>query len=402
MRAHGFRRILTWTALSLGALLGVLLMSLLFTTGLLSNFGAKPDGARLARIERSPQFAGGHFRNTAGVGPDLQQGTYGSMAREYFFGDQVRRPPGPLPIEDPSVAWRQAPASGLRATWLGHSTVLLELDGFRILTDPVWGERASPSSLVGPKRFHPPPVPVTALPRLDAVVISHDHYDHLDAPTIRELARLEVPFFAPLGVGAHLEKWGVPAERITELDWWEEAALAGTQLVFTATPAQHFSGRGMGDSNRTLWASWVIATPNRRVFFSGDTGLTREFEEIGSRKGPFQLVMLEIGAYNAAWGTIHLGPENAIEAHRMLGGGLLLPIHWGTFNLAFHAWDEPPETLARLAALRGIPVLTPKLGAPVEPTSADARAEAWWRTVGAKHARADVSSPSPALNADQL
>jgi L-ascorbate metabolism protein UlaG (beta-lactamase superfamily) len=368
-------------------------MAMFFTTGGLSNFGAKPDGARRERIERSPQFVGGHFRNTSGLGADLQQGTYGSLARKYFFGDQLRRPPGPLPIEDPSSAWRRTPASGLRATWLGHSSILLELDGFRVLTDPVWGERASPSSILGPKRFHPPPVPLSALPRLDAVVISHDHYDHLDTPTIRELAQLGVPFFAPLGVGAHLEAWGVPGERITELDWWGEAVLPGTDLTFTATPAQHFSGRGIGDGNRTLWASWVIATPNRRVFFSGDTGLTRELEDIGARKGPFELVMLEVGAYDPAWGAIHLGPENAIVAHRMLGGGPLLPIHWGTFNLAFHAWDEPVETLARLAAERGIPLLTPKLGAPVEPASVAARAEAWWRSVGAKHAQAELPPP---------
>ena len=371
-------------------------MPLLFTSNLLSNFGGKPDGARLARMARSPRFAEGQFRNTGGVGSELQQGSYGSLAREYFFGDQARRPPGPLPIEDPSIAWRGAPTSGLRATWLGHSTIFLEIDDFRVLTDPVWGERASPSSIVGPKRFHPPPVPLAALPRLDAVVISHDHYDHLDAPTIRELVRLQVPFFAPLGVGAHLEKWGVPPERITELDWWEEATLRGTQLAFTATPAQHFSGRGVGDANRTLWASWVIGTPSRRIFFSGDTGLTRELEEIGARKGPFELVMLEVGAYNPAWGAIHLGPENAIEAHRMLGGGPLLPIHWGTFNLAFHAWDEPAETLARLAAEHGIPLLTSKLGAPVEPATVGALAETWWRSVGARHARADLPSPSPA------
>ena len=395
MRARRVRRTMAWTVVVVGGLSGASIMALLTTTGLLSNFGGKPEAARLERMKRSPHFAAGRFHNTAGVGADLQGGTYGSMAREYFFGDQIRRPPAPLPIEDPLPAWRHTPAGGLRATWLGHSTVLLELGAFRVLTDPVWGERASPSSVVGPKRFHPPPVPLATLPRLDAVVISHDHYDHLDAPTIRELARIEVPFFAPLGVGAHLEKWGVPPDRITELDWWEEARLAGTGLVFTATPAQHFSGRGMGDSNRTLWASWVIATPNRRVFFSGDTGLTRELEEIGARKGPFDLVMLEIGAYNPAWGTIHLGPENAIEAHRMLGGGPLLPIHWGTFNLAFHSWDEPPETLARLAAAAGVPLLTPKLGAPVEPSSAGAWAEAWWRTVGARHARADLASPTP-------
>jgi L-ascorbate metabolism protein UlaG (beta-lactamase superfamily) len=184
----------------------------------------------------------------------------------------------------------------------------------------------------------------------------------------------------------------VAPEKVRQFDWWQGTSIDGVQ--FTATPAQHFSGRGIGDANRTLWSSWVIASANRRVFFSGDTGLTRELEDIGARKGPFDLVMLEVGAYHPAWGTIHLGPASAIEAHRMLGGGLLLPIHWGTFNLAFHAWDEPAETLARLSAEQGIPLVTPKLGAPVEPASSDARAEAWWRSVSAKHARAGAPSTS--------
>jgi hypothetical protein len=271
MRARRLRRILTWTVFSLGGLFGALSMPLLFTSHTLSNFGGEPDAARLQRMARSPQFVAGRFRNTSGVGSDLQQGSYGSMAREYFFGGQLRRPPGPLPMEDPLFAWRRAPASGLRATWLGHSTVLLEIDDLRVLTDPVWGERASPSSIAGPKRFHPPPVPLAALPRLDAVVISHDHYDHLDTPTIRELARLEVPFFAPLGVGAHLEKWGVPPERITELDWWEEATLRGTELAWRSTsPAAAYVTRTApcghrGSSPRPIGGSSSAGTPGSRA-----------------------------------------------------------------------------------------------------------------------------------------
>ena len=184
---------------------------------------------------------------------------------DFLCGRRGRHPRAPLPVHDPRTAWSRPVETGLRATWLGHSTVLLEIDGARVLTDPVWGDRASPLAFAGPKRFQPVPVPVSALPPLDAVIISHDHYDHLDYPTILELAELDVPFITSLGVGAHLEAWGVPTERITELDWWESALLAGSGrngLSITATPSQYFSGRGMASRNTTLWSSFVQpATP---------------------------------------------------------------------------------------------------------------------------------------------
>jgi L-ascorbate metabolism protein UlaG (beta-lactamase superfamily) len=272
--------------------------------------------------------------------------------------------------------------------------MLLELDGLRVLTDPVWGDRASPASFAGPKRFAPVPVAISALPPLDAVLISHDHYDHLCIHTLRELAKLDVPFITALGVGAHLESWGVPAARITELDWWEQTVLPGGQLSFTATPAQHFSGRGMADRNRSLWASWVIRTDKHRVFFSGDTGLTQEFAEIRERQGPFDLVMLEIGAFHPSWGDIHLGPENALAAHALLGGGTLLPVHWGTFNLALHDWNEPAETLYTLAKERGVRVITPKLGAPTEPARVEAQ-KPWWRDLSQELSPAPGATQTP-------
>ncbi len=237
-------------------------------------------------------------------------------------------PPGPLPSMSPLQDWSRPAETGLRATWLGHSTVLLEVDGFRVLTDPVWGERASPVTFAGPKRFQPVPVSIAELPPLDAVVISHDHYDHLDHPTILELARVDVPFVTSLGVGAHLEAWGVPAARIIELDWWERADLPGG-LTITAAPSQHFSGRGIHDRNSTLWSSLVVRGSRHAVFFSGDTGLTPEYTEIRDRLGPFDLVMLEVGAFHPAWGDIHLGPEHALEALELLGGGNFLPVHLG-------------------------------------------------------------------------
>jgi len=361
-----------------------------------SSFGARSAGLRLERIKSSARFIEGAFRNTATVSPGLRPGTTWSTMTEYLLGGTRRTPSGVLPQENPLSTWQRAPETGLRVTWLGHSTLLIEIDGLRVLTDPVWGERASPFTRMGPKRFHPVPVALSELPPLDAVLVSHDHYDHLDYPTIRELARMNVPFITSLGVGAHLEAWGVAPERITELDWWEEARLADKGLSFTAAPAQHFSGRGMGDRNSSLWSSWVLRTDRHKVFFSGDTGLTPEFKDIREKLGPFDLIMLEVGAFHPSWGDIHLGPENAAEAHRMLGGGPFLPVHWGTFNLALHAWDEPAETLVRIAETRNLQLLTPRLGAPLEPSRVE-RVDPWWREVdGAREVDAVPSPGTPA------
>ncbi len=347
----------------------------------LASFGARATGLRLERMRASSRYADGAFHNTTPVSPGLKKGTVAPTISEFLCGGQRRTPAGPLPSQSPLERWSRTAETGLRATWLGHSTVLLEVDGFRVLTDPVWGPRASPVSFAGPRRFQPVPVSVAALPPLDAVVISHDHFDHLDYPTILELARLDVPFVTALGVGAHLEAWGVPAARITELDWWEHAEpRAG--LTISAAPSQHFSGRTLGGRNLTLWSSLVVRGSRHAVFFSGDTGLTPEYETIRKRLGPFDLVMLEVGAFHPAWGDIHLGPENALRALELLGGGAFLPVHWGTFNLAIHAWDEPAETLLELGPKRDADLVMPTLGEPVEP-SRSGPVTPWWRAAGA-------------------
>ena len=304
---------------------------------------------------------------------------YGQMLKSWLLGKEERAPqttPGPFRADAAALA-APVPAAALGVTWLGHSTVLLEIDGRRILTDPVWAARVSPAKFMGPKRFFAPPLPLDKLPPLDAVILSHDHYDHLDETAIRALGRTGVPFFCPLGVGAHLRRWGVPAARITELNWWETAAL-GTDFTLVATPARHFSGRGLFDRDRTLWASWCLLGPHHKVFFGGDSGPFAEgFRQIGAAYGPFDLTMLEIGAHDAEWAAIHMGPTVALAAHRLLGGGPLLPLHWGTFNLAFHAWRAPVQEL-QAAAGAAVPLLLPAPGQRVEVRSGPVDS-GWWR-----------------------
>lgn len=357
---------------------------------------ARARGLRKERAEASPRFREGLFRNTRPTMIGPKPGTRLGVGRELLFGGQERRPPRPLASENPLPHWARPVETGLRATWLGHSTVLLELDGMCVLTDPVWSERISPFGRAAPRRFQPVPIPIHALPELDAIVISHDHFDHLDRGTVLALAPLGVPFVTPLGVGHYLQEWGVPPAQIIELDWWERADLGG--LAITATPSQHFSGR-IGGRNRTLWASFVIETERRRVFFSGDTALTPEFEDVRVRFAPFDLIMLEVGGFHPAWDHIHLGPANALEAFRMLGGGRFMPVHWGTFNLALHAWDWPAEMVVSLAGDAGVDPLMPRFGAAFE-VARGLELEPWWRGAWAAGARMPSRIDAAHVDAD--
>jgi L-ascorbate metabolism protein UlaG (beta-lactamase superfamily) len=347
-------------------------------------------GLRLERAVASKQYRDGGFHNTFAANAALE-GPRAKIISEFLFGGGKRKPPGVIPVASPLEAWTK-PVDDLRVTWLGHSSMLLELDGVRVLTDPVFGNRLGPVSFMGPKRFHAPPVTVEQLPPLDAVLVSHDHFDHLCKFTIEQIAKLDVPVITSLGVGVHLEAFGVLPERIVELDWGEQHALPGGRLQFTATPAQHFSGR-IGGRNKTLWSSWVIETANKKVFFSGDTGLTQEFAAIRAAHGPFDLVMLEIGAWHPAWGTIHLGPENALKAFELLGGGTMMPVHWATFDLGLHPWAEPAETLWTLAEASRQRIVTPRLGVPFEPAHVD-QPVPWWREVTAEAPTEVALSPA--------
>lgn len=368
-----FRRVL----LVMAVLLVVFIVVLLQSTEWLVSLGGLPEGARLARIRRSPQYADGKFRNPE-PRPSSRATSNREMLRRQFFGDEQRAPLHEVPVVHAKAgAYATPPASGLRATWIGWASVLVEIDGRRILTDPVWSERCSPSTLVGPKRFHAPPVALEELPHIDAVVISHDHYDHLDMPVVRTLAARGTRFAVPLGIGAHLERWGVPPTQITELDWNESVDLGG--LHITATPSRHYSGRNPRHKDETLWASWVVKGPAHRIFFSGDTGYFDGFAKIGGAHGPFDLTLIKIGAYDETWDGIHMDPEHAVQAHRDLRGGVMLPIHWATFNLGFHAWREPPDRAVAAAKKASVTLVVPKPGEAIEIGGALPAIEEWWR-----------------------
>nr|WP_246561546.1 MBL fold metallo-hydrolase [Streptomyces roseirectus] len=350
-------------------------------------FGADPSGERMARIRRSPHFKDGVFQNPGGAGSPRPAGAAAHLAKTFFDKEtRLRRAPsGTIPVHATTLAdLAKPPVTGLRVTWMGHSSVLAEIDGHRVLFDPVWGERCSPFPFAGPKRLHPAPVPLAALGPVDVVVISHDHYDHLDLPTIKALTGTGTLFAVPLGVGAHLERWGVPADRLRELDWHEETKVGG--LTLTATPARHFCGRGLRNTQHTLWASWAVAGSEHRIYHSGDTGYFEGFKDIGAAHGPFDVTMIQIGAYSEFWPDIHMTPEEGMRAHLDLQGGapsgVMLPIHWATFNLAPHAWAEPGEWSLAAGEAVGQAVAVPVAGAPFEP-GGEIPARAWWREVSA-------------------
>lgn len=336
-----------------GALIA--LVGIAAVTERLPPFGGRSEGSRKARIDASPLFDEGKARNLIDTPMGLNRHVFGAI-RRYLRGGQ--EPDVSLPVVEPVFATKVS--DELTATWLGHSSVVLELDGVRLLTDPQLSERASPFSAMGPARFHAAPVRAQQFNGVDAVIISHDHYDHLDMQTVSDLADLSIPFIVPLGVGAHLEAWGVPTERIVELQWWEETTVKGVRVV--CTPARHFSGRGITDRNRTLWASWAIIGANQRAWFSGDTGPFPQATEIGDRLGPFDLTMIEIGAYDAAWSSVHLGPDAAYAMNEQLRGTTLFPIHWGTFNLAAHRWDQPIVRLLDVAQGGATALMVPIAG----------------------------------------
>lgn len=324
---------------------------------------------------RSPHAVDGRFANTetsALVTPASIPVILGRLLTRGSAG----HPSGPIPLVPGAP---DAAAGALAVTWFGHSSVLLEIDGHRVLADPMWSERASPSRTVGPRRMHPIPTGLDRLPALDAVLISHDHYDHLDRATVAELVDLcAAPFIVPVGIGGHLRRWGVPATRIVELDWGDATRVGG--LTLTCVECRHFSGRRAA-RNTTQWSAWAVAGPAHRAYFGGDTGYTAAFARTRAELGPFDLTLLPIGAYADLWPDIHMTPEEAVRAHLDLGGGLLVPVHWATFDLGFHTWAEPVRRLLCAAATADARIALPRPGQRIDALAPGAQVD-WWSRLG--------------------
>jgi L-ascorbate metabolism protein UlaG (beta-lactamase superfamily) len=363
------------TALTVAALAGPVAWVARAAWGLPTALGASRRQLQ-PTVTGSPLFSGGRFQNTLPTPTIPPASARKGLLRQMHEDRHKGLPAGRVPVVRPELPEQ---AADLAVTWFGHSSALLEVDGRRVLVDPVWGERVSPSPLLGPRRLHEPPVPIADLPPLDAVLISHDHYDHLDLPTVRELVRISTaPFVVPVGIGVHLRGWGVPEDRIVELGWDDATSVNG--LTLTSTEARHFSGRFFA-RDTTLWSSWAIAGPRHRVYFGGDTGYTPAFAGIGARLGPFDLTLLPIGAYNEAWKAIHMDPDEALRAHGDLGGNVLVPVHWATFNLAFHRWAEPVQRLAAGALRGGVRLVVPRPGERVDVLAPPPLTD-WWSAVG--------------------
>lgn len=351
-------------------------MASLFSCSIFSGKIQTPD------YTASQQYSEGKFRNQKDFNMN-DSGTIARIAWRYMTEKRVdASPAGDIPLtqlnKEQLIAENK---TGTALYRLGHSSILLATEGEFWLIDPVFSDRASPVQWMGPKRFHPVPINHDQLPEIKGVIISHDHYDHLDQTTIKQLSSIAEHFITPLGISQLMLDWGVDQQQIHELDWWQHVNIG--KLKLTATPAQHFSGRGITGGNQTLWASWSIETPDQKIFYSGDTGYFEGFKKIGERLGPFDLTLIENGAYDQDWSEVHMKPEETLQAHIDVKGKALLPVHNGTFDLALHPWHEPFERISELADAAGVKLVTPETGERLDVSNMNGTSF-WWRQLTTK------------------
>jgi L-ascorbate metabolism protein UlaG (beta-lactamase superfamily) len=360
-------------ALKIILLLVILVVVVILFFMLAPQFGGRSSIERLENLAVNSTYSKGSFTNIETT-PVILPKSYGKMIKQLFSRKPDRVPHNPLPSVIPDFG-NDSLRDRFSLIWLGHSTVLIRINGVTIITDPVFSKRASPVSFIGPKTFPTTyPIAIEDLPVIDIVLISHDHFDHLDYHTIKQIHPEIKTFIVPLGIRDHLEKWGIRPEKISETDWWDQVESFGIQ--FTCTPARHFSGRRKQD-NKTLWCSWVIQSPDKSVFYCGDSGYGNHFKEIGEKYGPFDITLMESGAYGKYWPYIHMLPAESVQAHIDLKGKVMLPIHWSKFNLAFHTWKDPINRLTRKAEVMGVSVTTPQIGELIIPTNSIPVTN-WW------------------------
>ncbi len=344
-----------------------------------SSQGKLTDEKFLSRMVRSPGFdpVKNEFINSRpGISEQLMENTRNfGLIRDWFAKGGYRRPETRLSEVIPDMTCFMEPSGHARVIWFGHSTLLLRMSKKNILIDPMFSNAASPVGFMV-KRFQKPVLPLSGLPGIDHILISHDHYDHLDKDSIKFFRDQKTQFTVPLGLGSHLVRWGIAPGRITELDWWESVSKG--EIEFIAAPARHFSGRSLTRRNKTLWASWIIRDRSQSLYFSGDSGYDTHFTEIGEKYGPFDLAFMENGQYNVHWKQVHMMPRETAQACVDVKAKRLFPIHWGMFVLSMHAWYEPAEEITREAELREIDLITPKLGEPVTIDNT-LKTDSWWQ-----------------------
>lgn len=362
-----------------GSILGALLLAVGAFTGLSPQLGGTPTKADRQRFAQSGHYVDGEFKNLLST-KALTEGNTASVLWNFIFHkNPCSRPPGPLPTQplDSLTIVQKTPAL-VRVTWFGHSASLVEMAGQNILLDPMLSVEMGPLPLVTPKRYNSRlAITPEQLPPIAAVLISHDHYDHLDYQTIRKIKGKVGHFYVPLGIGAHLRAWGVAPARITEMNWGDSARLPG--ITLRCTPSRHFSGRGLTNRNSTLWCSWVIKGPAKRIFYTGDGGYGPHFAAIGAQYGTFDLALVECGQYDRQWAEIHMRPEQSVQAARDVRAAAMLPVHWGAFTEANHAWNESVARASAEAARLGQPLTTPRLGEPVTLGAGPLPTALWWR-----------------------
>lgn len=355
-------------------ILALFVVAVVLVLNFYPHLGGKPSPEQKQRLVQSKNFRNGKFINQIPTRMDSSVKTSLSILRDFVKPNPNRKPGSPLPMEPLHLPEDQ----DAKVTWFGHSALLLQLDGKTLLVDPMFGRTPSPFPQVGGGRYSGQlPFEIEELPVIDAVILSHDHYDHLDYGSIKSLKDKVRTFFVPLGVGAHLKRWGVAAEKIQEHDWWSEFQYEG--LTLACTPARHFSGRSLTDRDTTLWCSWVIIGGQTRLYFSGDGGYGPHFQEIGRAYGPFDLTFMECGQYDPRWAAIHMMPEETVQAHLDVQGKVLIPIHWAAFTLALHDWTDPVERVLQAAQLNNVTLATPKLGEAVRVHAAEYPVSTWWR-----------------------
>ncbi|MFY0599656.1 MAG: MBL fold metallo-hydrolase [Cyclobacteriaceae bacterium] len=341
------------------------------------QFGAKIEGDQLEEIKQSPNFKDGEFINlTPTILNNIKPKDMVSMMYNLIFNPSQGTPKSPLPVNFGEGEMKEVDSIAY-VTWYGHSAILLEMEGKSILIDPMLGPASAPVSFATKRFTYENAIEIENLKNIDAVILSHDHYDHLDYPTIIKIKDEVKHFYTALGVGEHLASWGVPREKITQLDWWESSFLENIELI--ATPARHFSGRGVSDRNKTQWASWVIKGQKSNIYFSGDGGYANHFQEIGNRYGPFDFAMVECGQYNELWAQIHMTPEETVQASIDVQAKVMMPIHWGAFKLAPHDWKDPIERVIAESNLKNVEVSTPAIGERF--SIGNASKTNWWENV---------------------